>query len=156
MAALSRFFAMATNNSSLPSVYISRRATFCASHRLLNALLSQEENLAIFGKCNNPNGHGHNYVLEVTLYGPVNPDTGFVMNVKDLEQIIEETVLSKLDHKHLNLDVDAFKDLNPTSENIAIIIWNWIAQRIPFELLYEVKLHETENNMVIYRGNHSR
>lgn len=150
---------MATNQSLSDTqtaiVYLTRRATFSASHRLHNTQLSHEENQAIFGKCNNANGHGHNYILEVTLRGPINPKTGFVMNLRELEAIIDEAVIQRVDHRHLNLDVPAFADLTPTSENIAVVFWNWLAQHLPCGLLYELKLHETENNVVVYRGNTS-
>lgn len=132
-------------------VYLTRRCVFSASHRLASSALSAAENERFFGKCFHPNGHGHNYVTEVTLKGPVDLH-GVVMNLAELKQIIEETIMEKLDHKNLNMDVPAFKNLNPTVENIAIVIWQMLSLRLPSSLLYEVKIFETENNMAIYRG----
>jgi 6-pyruvoyltetrahydropterin/6-carboxytetrahydropterin synthase len=135
-----------------PIVMLTRRATFSASHRLHSDSLSQQENEELFGKCNRTNGHGHNYVLEVMVKGEVNPKTGIVINLVDLKQIIEEAVLDKVDHLHLNLDVPEFKTLNPTTENLSIVCWKWLEARLPKGMLYEVKLYETENNIAIYRG----
>jgi 6-pyruvoyltetrahydropterin/6-carboxytetrahydropterin synthase len=135
----------------MPSAYLSRRETFSASHRLVSAKLNEEENRALFGKCYHANGHGHNYVLEVIVKGPVDAATGIVMNLADLKRIIHEQVLLKVDHKHLNLDVPEFSILNPTAENIALIIWKWLKPALG-ELLFEVRLHETENNVAVYRG----
>jgi 6-pyruvoyltetrahydropterin/6-carboxytetrahydropterin synthase len=135
-----------------PIVAITRRATFCASHRLHCDHLTDAQNQAIFGKCNNPNGHGHNYVLEVTVRGPVSPDTGMVMNLVDLKQAITEEILDRFDHKHLNLDVPEFRDLNPTSENVCVVIWRLLEPRLPNGVLYEVKLFETENNLAVFWG----
>ncbi len=134
----------------MPTAILSRRETFSASHRLHSAALSDEENRQIFGKCNRPNGHGHNYTVEVSLHGEVN-ENGIIMNLFELEQIIEKHVLDKVDHRHLNLDVPEFKNLNPTVENVAVVIWNWLKPQLG-DLLYEVRLHETENNVAIYRG----
>ncbi len=136
----------------MPIVSLTRRLQFSASHRLHSSHLSDEENRKIFDKCNNPNGHGHNYILEVTVKGEVDPQTGMVMNLTDLKTILEETVMQVLDHKHLNLDVPAFQKINPTSENIAVEIWKWLQVKIPKNILSEIKLFETENNIVVYRG----
>lgn len=136
----------------MPIVYLTRKAHFCASHRLHADLLPEDENLRIFGKCNNPNGHGHNYILEVTVRGEVDPITGMVMNLTTLKEILEQEILTPFDHKHLNLDAPDFQELNPTAENIAVVIWKKLSQRIPKGLLYEVKLWETENNSAVYRG----
>ncbi len=133
-------------------VYITRRATFSASHRLHSPELSDEENRRIFEKCNNPHGHGHNYVLEVTVRGEVDPQTGMVINLTDLKQAMEEAILREMDHKHLNLDIPLFKELNPTAENMVVAFWKLLERKLPPGLLYEVKLHETENNTAIYRG----
>lgn len=135
----------------MPSAYLTRRAVFSASHRLHTAALSAAANQALFGKCNGVNGHGHNYVLEVTVHGPIDAN-GLVMNLTDLKKAIDETVMAKLDHKHLNLDVAEFRELNPTAENIAVVIWRWLEPTLPKKLLHEVKLYETENNVAIYRG----
>lgn len=136
----------------MPIAYLTRRATFCASHRLFSADLSETENERIFGKCASPNGHGHNYVLEVTVRGEVDARTGILVNLTDLKRGIDEAVLSLVDHKHLNLDVPAFKRLNPTAENMAIVFWGWLQGKLPRGLLFEVRLHETENNVAVYRG----
>jgi len=136
----------------MPIVYITRRVTFCSSHRLHSDCLSDEENRRVFGKCNNPNGHGHNYALEVTVRGEVDPRTGMVMNLADLKRMIQDTIMADLDHKNLNLDVPAFRDVNPTAENIAIYVWRQLSELLPPGLLYEIRLHETENNLAVYRG----
>ena len=107
---------------------------------------------ALFGKCNHINGHGHNYTLEVSLRGSVDKKSGIVMDLSQLKVILEEEVSSRLDHKNLNLDVQEFSSLNPTAENIAIVIWSWLKRRLPGDLLFQIKLQETENNSVIYRG----
>lgn len=133
-------------------IYVTRREVFSASHRLYNKELSDEENEQIFGKCNNPNGHGHNYVLEVVVAGDVNYKTGYVIDLKLLKKIVRENVIQKVDHKNLNLDVDFMKDKIPTAENIAIGIWNQLVNRIPSGKLYSVKLYETENNYIEYKG----
>lgn len=133
-------------------LYLTRREVFSASHRLYNEKYSDEENLKIFGKCSNPNGHGHNYVLEVIVRGKIDPSTGYVIDLKILKQIIRENVIDKVDHKNLNIDVDFMKGLNPTAENIAIGIWNQLVNKIPSGELYSVKIYETENNYVEYRG----
>lgn len=136
----------------MPIALITRRFTFSASHRLGQATLSEEENFSIYGKCAHPNGHGHNYVLEITLKGPVNPETGFVWNLGHLKEVVENRVLNVLDHRYLNLDVAIFQKTNPTTENLAIWIWKQLIEHVPQNILYEVKLHETENNSAVYRG----
>lgn len=133
-------------------VYITRRETFAAAHRLFKPGLSDEENLLLFGKCSNPNWHGHNYTLEVVVAGTVNPDTGFVLDIKNLKQIIHENVISKVDHKNLNIDTEFMNGLIPTSENIVTAIWNQLKNKISGGKLYSVKLYETENNYFEYRG----
>ncbi|MDF1611075.1 6-carboxytetrahydropterin synthase [Stygiobacter electus] len=133
-------------------IYVTRREVFSASHRLFNPELSDEENEIIFDKCNNYNGHGHNYVLEVVVAGEVNPRTGYVIDLKKLKKIIIENVIKKVDHKNLNLDVDFLKGKIPTAENIAIGIWEQLEDKIEEGELYSVKLYETENNYVEYKG----
>ena len=135
----------------MPTAYLTRRATFSASHRLHSIKLSKEENIKLFGKCNNPNGHGHNYILEVSIRGEIDEKTGMVMNLSDLKEVIEENAIFKLGHKHLNLDVPEFKALNPTAENIATVIWKFLKPKLK-NLLYEIRLVESENNSVVYRG----
>ena len=132
--------------------YLTRRATFSASHRLHSDALSAEANRQLFGKCNNPNGHGHNYTLEVTVRGSIDTTTGMVINLTDLKKAMETNVLDLVDHKHLNLDVPIFQEIVPTAENMAVVFWRLLAQELPSGLLYEVRLHETENNVAIYRG----
>lgn len=132
--------------------YLTRRATFSASHRLHSDALSAEANRQLFGKCNNPNGHGHNYTLEVTVRGSIDTTTGMVINLTDLKKAMETNVLDLVDHKHLNLDVPIFQEIVPTAENMAVVFWKLLAQGLPSGLLYEVRLHETENNVAIYRG----
>jgi len=128
-----------------------RRETFSASHRLHAPTLSEHENRELFGKCNNPNGHGHNYTLEVFIRGPLDPITGMVMNLVDLKLYIKEEVLDVLDHRNLDLDVPWFGGRVSTTENVAVFIWQRLVSRLG-DLLNEVRVHETENNMVIYRG----
>ena len=135
----------------MPIAYLSRRARFSASHRLHSKELSDEENQTLFGKCHRDNGHGHNYVFEVILKGEIDPRSGIVMDLSVLKKIIEEQVLEDFDHRHLNLDVVEFKDLNPTVENIARVIWDRLSRALPKGLLHEVKVHETENNVAYYR-----
>jgi 6-pyruvoyltetrahydropterin/6-carboxytetrahydropterin synthase len=133
-------------------VYVTRRAVFSASHRLFNEKFTDEQNDAVFDKCNNINGHGHNYVLEVMVAGEVNPDTGYVIDLKKLKKIINENVLAKVDHKNLNMDVDFLKGVIPTAENIAIGIWGQLEGKIDEGKLHSIKLYETENNYIEYKG----
>ena len=133
-------------------VYITRRETFAAAHRLFKPELSDEENLKLFGKCSHPNWHGHNYTLEVIVAGEVDTDTGFVMDLKDLKEIVRKNVITKVDHKNLNLDTDFMKGKIPTSENIVIAIWNELEDKITKGKLFSVKLYETENNYFEYKG----
>ena len=134
------------------TVFVNRRAHFSASHRLYDAKLSNEENFEIFGGCSNPNGHGHNYYIELCIAGTPDPATGFVVDLKKVRNILQEKFLNKVDHKNLNLDVDFLRGINPTSENIAIAAWKQIAPHITEGKLYAVRLFETENNFVEYRG----
>lgn len=133
-------------------IYVTRRESFSASHRLHNPKLSDEENKRIFGKCNNANGHGHNYILEVIVAGEINPQTGYLVDLKVLKEIIIANVIKKVDHKNLNLDVDFLKDKIPSAENIAVGIWEQLYDKLPAGKLYSVKLYETENNYVEYKG----
>lgn len=133
-------------------VYITRRETFAAAHRLFKPELSDEENLNLYGKCSHPNWHGHNYTLEVVVVGEVNPETGFVLDIKKLKEIIHKYIIDKVDHKNLNVDTDFMKGIVPTSENICIAIWNQLKDKIPSGKLHSVKLYETENNYFEYKG----
>lgn len=131
-------------------VAISRKEHFNAAHRLFNPSWSDEKNNAVFGKCNNPNYHGHNYELIVTLVGSPDPETGYVFDMKALSDIIQEHVLKHFDHKNLNLDSPYFKNLNPSAENIAMVIWRILRQQIDNQYDLKVKLYETERNFVEY------
>lgn len=133
-------------------VSVSRRAHFNAAHRLNNPKWSAEKNSQVFGKCNLPNYHGHNYVLIITVRGEIDPDTGFVMDLKVLSDLIKDKVTERFDHKNLNLDTAEFKNLNPTAENISVVIWNILRERIPSKFDLKVKLFETERNFVEYEG----
>jgi len=134
-------------------VYLTRRTTFSASHRLWSSHLTEEENSALYDKCANPNGHGHNYVLEVTVRGTPDPRTGMILNLTDLKQAINEHIIAWVDHKHLNYDVPWLEGSIPTTEVLVVKFWERLASALPQGLLYEVKLHETENNIASYRGN---
>lgn len=131
-------------------VKISRREHFNAAHRLFNNTWSEEKNEKVFGKCNNPNYHGHNYELVVSLTGEPEPETGYVYDMKVLSDIIKQNVLIKFDHKNLNLDAEYFRDLNPTAENIAIVIWKILREKIDHKLDLKITLYETERNFVEY------
>jgi 6-pyruvoyltetrahydropterin/6-carboxytetrahydropterin synthase len=135
-------------------VEITRREEFSASHRLHDPALSAEENRRLYGICNNPNGHGHNYELEVTVRGEV-PRSGMVMNLTELMRILRERVLPKVDHKHLNLDVAFLAEVNPTAENVAIALWREIEPELrPFQgcRLHRIRLFESRNNYVDFLG----
>jgi len=133
-------------------MYVTRREHFSSSHRLFNPEWSDERNQDVFGKCNNPAGHGHNYYLEVTVAGPVDAGTGYVVDLKQLKDVIHTHVISKVDHRNLNVDVDFLAGVIPTAENIAIGIWKQLVDTIPQGCLYQVRLYETEKNFVDYRG----
>lgn len=130
------------------SVY--RREHFNAAHRLNNPAWDEATNDSVFGKCNNPSYHGHNYELEVKVTGKPSPETGFVIDLKMLSDIIQDNVLEKLDHKNLNLDVKEFKNLNPTAENIVVVIYNILRQKIDDSLDLQVRLYETPRNFAEY------
>lgn len=131
---------------------VCRRETFNAAHRLHNPAFDDQKNLEIYDKCNNPNYHGHNYVLETWVEGDINPQTGYVIDLKLLSEIIREEVLESFDHRNLNLDCPDFKNLIPTAENIAVVIWNKISQKLDSKLKLEVRLWETDRNSVFYAG----
>jgi 6-pyruvoyltetrahydropterin/6-carboxytetrahydropterin synthase len=131
-------------------IAVSRKEHFNAAHRLFNPTWSDEQNDAVFGKCNNPNYHGHNYEIIVTLVGIPDPETGYVFDMKILSDLIKEHVLKHFDHKNLNLDTPYFKNLNPTEENIAVVIWRILRQHIDTRYDLKVKLYETERNFVEY------
>jgi 6-pyruvoyltetrahydropterin/6-carboxytetrahydropterin synthase len=131
-------------------VAVSRKEHFNAAHRLFNPKWSDEKNQKVFGKCSNPNYHGHNYEVIVTLVGDPDPETGYVYDMKLLSDTIKENVLMQFDHKNLNLDCNYFKELNPTAENIAIVIWRILRQKIDSRFELKIKLYETERNVVEY------
>lgn len=133
-------------------IYVTRRANFSASHRLFNPTFSDERNESVFDKCNNPNGHGHNYRLDVTVRGVPDRETGYVIDLKVLAQIIDEEIIDNVDHKHLNYDVEMLRGVIPTAENIAVIFWRRLEARITSGTLHAVKLYESENNFVEYFG----
>ncbi|GCE47642.1 6-pyruvoyltetrahydropterin/6-carboxytetrahydropterin synthase [Thermosporothrix hazakensis] len=133
-------------------VFLTRRVTFSAAHRLWSNDLSDEENYAIYDKCANPNGHGHNYTLEVTVQGQPDPKTGMIINLTDLKRIVNEQVVDWVDHKHLNHDVPWLEGVIPTTEMLVIKFWERLESAFPAHMLYEVTLHETENNVATYRG----
>ena len=131
-------------------VAVFRKEHFNSAHRLFCADWTDAENKRVFGACSNPNYHGHNYELIVQVIGYPDPVTGFVINTKDLSTIVQEEVISRFDHKNLNLDTDVFKNLNPSAENIAIVIYNLLRPRITESLELKIRLYETERNFVDY------
>ena len=131
---------------------VGRRETFNCAHRLNNPAWSDEKNKEVFGKCNNNNYHGHNYVLETWVDGAIDPETGYVLDAKILKDIIRKHVTEPFDHRNLNSDVPDFKNLNPTAENIAVVIWNKLRAEIPNQFKLSIRLYETENNIVEYDG----
>ena len=133
-------------------VTVCRKEHFNAAHRLYNANWSDEQNAAVFDKCSNPNYHGHNYELIVKLTGSVDAETGYVYDLKKLSELIKKEVVERFDHKNLNLDTQEFKVLNPTAENIAIVIWNKLRPKISENYTLGITLYETERNFVEYNG----
>jgi len=134
------------------NISVFRKENFNAAHRLHNPEWDAETNRRIFGKCNNPNFHGHNYELVVQVTGEPDPDTGYVIDMKILSDIIHEEVIQRYDHRNLNLDVDDFRELNPTAENIVVSIWSRIRNRLNDRYDLTVRLYETERNFVEYNG----
>ena len=134
-------------------VTVHRKAHFNAAHRLYREDWSFEKNNAVFGKCNNPNFHGHNYELIVSVTGEIDPETGYVIDMKVLKDIIKSEVEDALDHKNLNVEVEEFKTLNPTAENISVVIFNKIKPKLAANLDLEITLYETPRNFVTYTGN---
>ena len=127
---------------------ITRRALFCAGHRLYNSLFSDEKNREIFGECSNPNGHGHNYVLEVSVSGEVESQTGMVINLKELKRVLDSEIIAQVDHRNLNSDVDFMRGVIPTSENLAAKIWDILDAKLGERKLSRIVLWESENNRV--------
>ena len=136
----------------MSKVTVSRKAHFNAAHRLYRKDWSFEKNDSVFGKCNNANFHGHNYDLTVSVTGEIDPETGYVIDIKELADLIYEEVEVAFDHKNLNLDVPEFAELNPTAENIAVVIWNKLKPKLKPAFALEVILYETPRNFVSYKG----
>lgn len=135
----------------MPVASVVRRVHFNAAHRLHSPALSDEENRRVYGVCNNPNYHGHNYELEITVTGEIDPVTGYVADLGEIKRIAEELVVSRLDHRNLNLDVPEFRELVPSAENIAVVIWRLLEGKLPGRLT-RVTLWETPRNCVVYEG----
>ena len=133
-------------------VYLTRKAEFSASHYYNNPEFSPEENKRIFGKCNNPHGHGHNYTLEVTVKGEIDPRSGFVVDLKELKEIMNREVIEIVDHRYLNKEVAEFKDLIPTTENLAVTIWKWLNPRLNVARLHRIRVYETPDLFADYYG----
>lgn len=131
---------------------VCRRVTFNAAHRLYRKDWSFEQNDAVFGKCNNPNFHGHNYVLEIWIEGDIDPETGYVIDLKIVREIAKTEIEDRFDHRNLNLDCTEFQDLNPTAENIAVVCWNLLRSKLDVKYGLMIRLWETENNVVEYAG----
>ena len=136
----------------MAQITMTRRYRFCAAHRLHTDFLTPQQNWAAFGKCNNPNGHGHNYVLEVSVRGPVEDKTGYVMDLAQLKAIVTRDIVDKVDHRNLNLDVDFMRNVIPTTENLAVGIWRILVKAIAPAELVLIRLWESENNRVEYSG----
>lgn len=131
---------------------VCRRATFNCAHRLYRKDWSDEKNESVFGKCSNVNFHGHNYVMEVWISGTVNEETGYLIDLKIVKDLIKAEITDRFDHKNLNLDCEEFKNLNPTAENIAIVCWNLLRKKLDRAYGLRLKIWETENNIVEYDG----
>ena len=129
-----------------------RKEHFNSAHRLNNPNWTKEKNLSFYGKCNNPNFHGHNYDLEVTVTGYTDEESGYLIDMKELSDTIKSEILDRYDHKNLNLDVDDFKSLNPTAENISKVIYNRLRNKLDSKFELKIKLYETERNIVVYPG----
>lgn len=136
----------------MATVHVTRKVHFNAAHRLHNPEKSDEWNRETFGKCNNPNWHGHNYVLEVTVAGTPDPDSGYVIDLGVLKGILNERVVEPMDHKNLNTEVDFLEGVIPSTENVAVAIWNQLHDALPNGRLYRVRLYETPRNFVDYYG----
>lgn len=133
-------------------VYLTRKCEFSSSHYYHNPEFSPEENRRIFGKCNNPNGHGHNYTLELTVKGEVDPGTGFVVDLRELKEVMEKEVMEVFDHRHMNLEVPEFRSLIPTTENVAIAIWNRLASKLKVAKIHRVRIYESADLFVDFYG----
>jgi 6-pyruvoyltetrahydropterin/6-carboxytetrahydropterin synthase len=139
------------NNEQQPVIYLTRKEQFSAAHRLWSKSLSDTENIALFGHCAREAGHGHNYTLEVTIKGPLNPETGIVVSLTDFRDSIRSLIIDQVDHRNLNVDSPICLDINPTVENLVVLFWN-ILEPVWAGMLFEIKLFETEKNWAVYRG----
>jgi 6-pyruvoyltetrahydropterin/6-carboxytetrahydropterin synthase len=133
-------------------IYVTRKGEFSAAHRLFNPTFSDTKNEAVFDKCNNIRGHGHNYVIEVTVRGEPDADTGYVIDLKRLKDIMDSEIIDRVDHKHLNYDVDFLQGMIPTAENLCMAFWGILDGKIPNGKLFAVKLYESDKNCAEYRG----
>ena len=133
-------------------IFVTRKSTFSAAHRLYNPTFSDERNQAVFDKCNNPLGHGHNYVLELTVKGLPDPLTGYVIDLKLLKDLIDVHIINKVDHKHLNYDVDFLRGIIPTVENLCVVFWQQIENQLPSGELHMIRLYESDQNVADYFG----
>jgi len=136
----------------MPQVTVTRRVRFNAAHRIHNPALSDAENRRLFGLCNSPNYHGHNYTLDVSVRGAVDPTTGYVIDLGALQRLVQTLVVDEIDHRNFNLDVAMMRDINPTSENIVVACWQALAPQVAPGRLVQLRLWETENNYVDYDG----
>ena len=136
----------------MPNVTVTRRLKFNAAHRVHNPALSDEENTRLFGRCNNPNWHGHNYTLDVSVTGPIDDRTGYVVDLGALKKIVEDTVIDHVDHRNMNIDVDLMQGIIPTAENIVVAFWRALQPAVKPGQLSKLVLWETDNNYVEYRG----
>ena len=141
-----------SGNGAAPTVYLTRRAEFSSSHFYHSPSLTPEENRQLYGKCNNPHGHGHNYTLEVTVKGRVSEKSGMVVDLKQLKEVLNREVLNVLDHRFLNAEVPVFKHLIPTTENIAVEIWRMLEPRLEFCELHRIRLYETPDLFADFYG----
>ncbi len=133
-------------------IYVTRKSTFSAAHRLYNPTFTDERNDAVFDKCNNLYGHGHNYVLEVTVKGLPDPETGYVIDLKELKDILEDAIIQKVDHKHLNHDVEFLHGIIPTVENLCVVFWDQLRNRLPSGELHRIRVYESDQNVADYYG----
>ena len=152
MLALRKSGAASLNRLPMPVVTATRVLRFNAAHRIHNPALPDDENRRLFGKCNNPNWHGHNYRLEVSVRGPVDDRTGYVMDLGLLGRVVADAFVDRVDHRNLNLDVDFLRGVNPTAENLVVACWRVLAPRVAPATLTRLRLWETENNYVEYEG----
>lgn len=134
------------------SAFVTVKSHFSAAHRLYNPEWDLQKNDRVFGTCNNPNGHGHNYILEITVEGEIHPETGMVTDMKALKTLMEEEIIRHVDHKHLNFDVPLLEGLVPTAENLALAFWKVLAPKIAEGKLYEIRVHESDRNCAFVRG----